>query len=254
MSRSAAPPKKAAAQERHKGRSERSTITPLAPLRDSARRGRALSIRVMLVDEHRMLREALRAVLERAGNIVVVAETDNGIAALGLAREFAPDVVVMDIGLVGMSGIETSRRMLAQNPGIRVLALSAFADQRMVLQMLEAGASGYVGKSAGSEELLRGIRAVAQGETYLHAEAAAAIVDSLRKQLPPGMHSEALGRREREVLQLLASGKTSAQIAEALHIATGTVEVHRRNIMRKLDLHKVAELTRYAIREGLTSV
>lgn len=207
----------------------------------------------MLVDDHRMLREALRGILEKAGDIEVVAEADDGATAIELARTLVPDVVVMDIGLVGMSGIEATRRMLAENTGIKVLGLSTFADRRMVLQMLQAGARGYVVKSAGSEELLRGIRAVALGETYLYAEAAAAIVDSLRKQSPPGMHSETLGRREREVLQLLASGKTSAQIAEALHIATGTVEVHRRNIMRKLDLHNVAELTRYAIREGLTS-
>lgn len=212
-----------------------------------------MSIRLMLVDDHRMLREALRGILEKAGDIEVVAEADDGATAIELARTLVPDVVVMDIGLVGMSGIEATRRMLAENTGIKVLGLSTFADRRMVLQMLQAGARGYVVKSAGSEELLRGIRAVALGETYLYAEAAAAIVDSLRKQSPPGMHSETLGRREREVLQLLASGKTSAQIAEALHIATGTVEVHRRNIMRKLDLHNVAELTRYAIREGLTS-
>lgn len=212
-----------------------------------------MSIRLMLVDDHRMLREALRGILEKAGDIEVVAEADDGATAIELARTLVPDVVVMDIGLVGMSGIEATRRMLAENNGIKVLGLSTFADRRMVLQMLQAGARGYVVKSAGSEELLRGIRAVALGETYLYAEAAAAIVDSLRKQSPPGMHSETLGRREREVLQLLASGKTSAQIAEALHIATGTVEVHRRNIMRKLDLHNVAELTRYAIREGLTS-
>ena len=212
-----------------------------------------MNIRLMLVDDHRMLREALRGILEKAGDIEVVAEADDGATAIELARALVPDVVVMDIGLVGMSGIEATRRMLAENAGIKVLGLSTFADRRMVLQMLQAGARGYVVKSAGSEELLRGIRAVALGETYLYAEAAAAIVDSLRKQSPPGMHSETLGRREREVLQLLASGKTSAQIAEALHIATGTVEVHRRNIMRKLDLHNVAELTRYAIREGLTS-
>ena len=212
-----------------------------------------MNIRLMLVDDHRMLREALRGILEKAGDIEVVAEADDGATAIELARALVPDVVVMDIGLVGMSGIEATRRMLAENAGIKVLGLSTFADRRMVLQMLQAGACGYVVKSAGSEELLRGIRAVALGETYLYAEAAAAIVDSLRKQSPPGMHSETLGRREREVLQLLASGKTSAQIAEALHIATGTVEVHRRNIMRKLDLHNVAELTRYAIREGLTS-
>ena len=208
----------------------------------------------MLVDAQRMLREALRIILGNAGDIILVAEADDGAAALALARKLAPEVVVMDIGLVGMSGIETTRRMLAANPGIKVLGLSAFADQRMVLQMLEAGARGYVDKSAGSEELLRGIRAVAQGGTYLYAQAAEAIVDSLRKRSLQGSRSQTLGRREREVLQLLASGKTSNRIAEALGIATGTVEVHRRNIMRKLDLHNVAELTRYAIREGLTSV
>ena len=213
-----------------------------------------MSIRLMLVDDHRMLREALRIILEKTGDIVLVAEADNGAAALELARERMPDVVVMDIGLADMSGIEATRRMLAENPGIKVLGLSTFADRRMVTQMLEAGARGYIVKSAGSEELLRGIRAVAQGETYLYAEAAAAIVDSLRKHSMQGKQSETLGRREREVLQLLAGGKTSGQIAEALHIAPGTVEVHRRNIMRKLDLHNVAELTKYAIREGLTSV
>ena len=123
----------------------------------------------------------------------------------------------------------------------------------MVLQTLQAGARGYVVKSAGSEELLRGIRAVARGETYLYAEAAAAIVDSLRRPSRRGRQSEALGRREREVLQLLAGGNTSTQIGKSLGIATGTVDVHRRNIMRKLDLHNVADLTRYAIREGLAS-
>ena len=213
-----------------------------------------MSIRLMLVDDHKMLREALRTILEKAGDIVVVAEADDGAAALELARTAAPDLVLMDIGLAGMSGIEATRRMLAENPAIKVLGLSTFADRRMVMQMLEAGATGYVVKSAGSEELLRGIRAVAQGETYLYAEAAAVIVDNMRKQSLQGRQSLRLGRREREVLQLLAGGKTSVQIAEVLGIASGTVEVHRRNIMRKLDLHNVAELTKYAIREGLTSV
>jgi DNA-binding NarL/FixJ family response regulator len=213
-----------------------------------------VSIRLMLVDDYRLLREALRTILEKVGDIELVAEADDGAAALALAREFAPDVVVMGIGLEGMSSLETTRRLLAETPGIKVLALSTPTDPRLVLQMLEAGARGYIAKSAGSEELLRGIRAVAQGETYLYAEAAAAIVDSLRRHAVQGKQNETLGRREREVLQLLASGKTSAQIAEVLHIASGTVEVHRRNIMRKLDLHNVAELTKYAIREGLTSI
>ncbi len=213
-----------------------------------------MSIRLLLVDDHRMLREALRTILEKAGDIAVVAEANNAAAALELAREFEPDVVVMEAGLKGMNGIEATRRMLSQNPRIKVLGLSISADRRTVLQMLEAGARGYIAKSAGSEDLLRGIRAVAQGETYLYPEAAAAVVDSLRKNRPQGKKSETLGKREREVLQLLAGGKTSAQIAAALGIATGTVEVHRRNIMRKLDLHNVAELTRYAIREGLASI
>jgi DNA-binding NarL/FixJ family response regulator len=213
-----------------------------------------MSIRVMLVEDHRMLREALRAILESVADIMLVAEADNGAAALELAREFEPDVVVMNIGLEGMSGIEATRRMLAENPGVKVLGLSTFSDRRMVLQMLEAGARGYIAKSAGSEELLHGIRAVAEGQSYLYAEAAAAIVDSLRKPSPQGRQNDLLGRREREVLQLVASGKASPQIAGELHIATSTVEVHRRNIMRKLDLHNVAELTKYAIREGLTSI
>ena len=212
----------------------------------------AANIRLMLVDDHRMLREALRAILEKAGDIELVAEADNSAAALALAREFAPNVVVMGVGLEGIGGIEAARRMLAENPDIKVLGLAANSDRRTALQMLEAGARGYIEKSAGSEELLRGIRAVARGQSYLYAEAAAAIVDSLRTRAPQGKQGDVLSRREREVLQLLAIGRTSAQIAETLGIATGTVEVHRRNVMRKLDLHNVAELTRYAIRKGLT--
>jgi len=207
----------------------------------------------MLVDDHQLLREGLRAILEKVDDIELVAEAAHGAAALELAREWAPDVVVMEIDLAGMSGIEVTRQMLADKPDVQVLGLCANADPRMILQMLQAGARGYLDKSTGSEELLRGIRALAKGETYLHADASQAIVDSLRERSSARKLGDALGRREREVLQLLASGKTSAQIAEVLNIATGTVEVHRRNIMRKLDLHNVAELTRYAIREGLTS-
>ncbi len=212
-----------------------------------------VNIRLMLVYDHRLLREGLRAILEKAGDIELIAEATDAAAALELARELAPDVVVMEIGLAGMSGIDATRRMHADKSRIKVLGLSANADQRMILQMLQAGARGCLDKSTGSEELLRGIRAVARGETYLHAEASNAIVDSLREQSLGGKRSETLARRECQVLQLLASGKTSVQIAAELGIATGTVEVHRRNIMRKLDVHNVAGLTRYAIREGLTS-
>jgi two-component system NarL family response regulator len=212
-----------------------------------------MNIRVLLVDDHKILREALHSALERESDVLIVGEACDGSEALQLARELKPDIVVMDIGLPLVSGIEVTRRLLRDHPQIHVLALSTFSDRRIVLQMLDAGASGYIVKSAGRDELLRGIRALAQGRTYLCPEVSAIVVDSVRGKKPAEKpHGERLGRREREVLQLLADGRTSPEIAVALHIATSTVEVHRRNIMRKLDLHSVAELTKYAIRNGLT--
>lgn len=213
-----------------------------------------MSIRVMLVDDHKILREALHSVLEREKDIQLLEDANDGNEAQRLARTQKPDVVVMDIGLPSVSGIEVTRRLLREHPDIRVLALSTFSDRRMVLQMLDAGASGYIVKSAGRDELLRGIRALAQGRNYLCPEVSAVVVDSVRsKRADDKPEGERLGRREREVLRLLADGSTSPEIAGTLHIATSTVEVHRRNIMRKLDLHSVAELTKYAIRNGLTS-
>lgn len=213
-----------------------------------------MSIRVLLVDDHKILREALKGVLEREHDIVLVGEASDGAEAINLARTLQPDIVLMDIGMPVMGGIESARNLIAAHQGTKVIALSTFSDRRVVTQMLDAGARGYVVKSAGRDELLRAIRAVAHGRTYLCPESSAALVDSVLARKPaeqPG--SERLGRREREVLKLLADGHTSPKIGETLHIATSTVEVHRRNIMRKLDLHSIAELTKYAIRNGLTS-
>lgn len=213
-----------------------------------------MSIRIMLVDDHKILRDALRTVLEREHDIVLAGEANDGAEALRLIREAEPDVVVMDVGMPNMGGIETTRALLGEHPDLRILALSTFSDRRIVLQMLDAGASGYVVKSAGRDELLRAIRAVAQGRTYLCPDVSAIVVESVCGKKAPDKNGETrLGRREREVLQLLAEGCTSPIIAGRLHIATSTVEVHRRNIMRKLDLHSVAELTKYAVRNGLTS-
>lgn len=211
-----------------------------------------MTIAVMLADDHKILREALRSVLERETDIVVVAETGDGIETLQTAKDKLPNIVVMDIGMPGMGGIEVTRRLQAENPEIRVLALSTFFDRRIVMQMLEAGAGGYVAKSAGGDELLRGIREVAAGRTYLSPEIAAVVIDSARGNKAVD-EREQLGRREREVLALLADGKTSHEIGVRLHIATSTVDVHRRNIMRKLDLHSVAELTKYAVRKGIVT-
>ena len=209
-------------------------------------------IKVMLVDDHKVVREALSSVLQKEADIEVVGEAGDGATALTLIGRLQPEVVVMDIALPDISGIEVTRRLLAVHPQIRVLALSTYFDRRIVTQTLEAGATGYVHKAAGRDELLQGIRALAAGKPYLCQEIAVMLVKSPSGNDELGAESK-LGRREIEVLQLLVDGHTSARIAERLHIATSTVEVHRRNIMRKLDLHSVAELTKYAIREGLIS-
>jgi DNA-binding NarL/FixJ family response regulator len=213
-----------------------------------------MAIRIMLVDDHKILRDALKGVLEREHDIVLVGEANDGAEALKRARELHPEIILMDVGLPIMGGIEVTRAVVAEQPETKVIALSTFSDRRIVLQMLDAGASGYVVKSAGRDELLRAIRSVAHSRTYLCPDASAVLVDSVRgKNATEQPAGDRLGRREREVLQLLAEGHTSPEIGTQLHIATSTVEVHRRNIMRKLELHSIAELTKYAIRNGLTS-
>ena len=206
-------------------------------------------IRLLLADDHNVVREALRAALEKEPDIEVVGEADTGEKALVLVRELSPDVVVMDIAMPGINGIDATRLIVAESPA-RVLALSTHFDRRFVVQMLEAGAIGYVSKSAGRGELLLGIRAAAAGKPYLCQEIAAMLVKSPTGSEESGTETK-LGKREVEVLQLIVEGYTSAEIAARLFIAIGTVDVHRRNIMRKLNLHNVADLTKYAIRQGL---
>ena len=199
-------------------------------------------IRLLLADDHKVVREALRSVLEREPDIEVVGEAGDGEAVLALVCDLLP----------GIDGIEATSRIIASRPGIRVLALSTHFDRRIVTQMLEAGAAGYVNKAAGRDELLQGIRAVAAGKSYLCQEIAVMLIKKPRGSDDGGIATK-LGRREVEVLQLIVEGHTSADIAARLFIAVGTVDVHRRNIMRKLNLHNVAELTKYAIRQELIS-
>lgn len=209
-------------------------------------------IRVLLADDHKIMREALRSVLEQEPDLSIVGEACDGEAALSLARELAPTVVVMDISMPGVDGIEAMRRIGVESPDVRVLALSSHFDRRVITQMLEAGAAGYVSKAAGRDELVQGIRSVAAGKPFLCQEITAVLVRAPTGREEGGAATR-LGRREIEVLQLIVEGRTSAEIAARLFIATGTVEVHRRNIMRKLDLHSIADLTKYAIRQGLIS-
>jgi two-component system NarL family response regulator len=200
-----------------------------------------------------MVREALRVILEQDSSMQVVAEVGDGETALRMAAELAPDVVVMDVALPGQSGIETTRRLLARHPAIKVLALSTYLDRRIIQQMLDVGASGYIAKSAAGAELKQGIRNVVSGRSYLCTEVAALIADGLRERRGNTGQPEpsTLSRREVQVATLLAEGKSAPDIAAELHIAPSTVDVHRRNLMRKLELHNVVELTKYAIRTGL---
>ncbi len=212
-----------------------------------------MTLRIVLADDHQMFRHALRALLEKEPQFEVVAEAASGDELLRIVDGRQVEVVCMDIGMPGMNGIEATRRLLAMRPGLKVIGLSAFADRQFVLDMLNAGASGYVTKAEAGDELLRAIHNVQIGRTYLCPDVAATVTSALLDA--PRLHTATprLTARERQVLQLIAEGLTSARIAEQLHVAPSTVEVHRRNIMRKLDLHSVAELTRYAIRSGISS-
>jgi len=215
-----------------------------------------MKIRVVLADDHQMMREALRSILEEEPDIEVVGESADGHDALNIVRDLKPDVVVLDIAMQVANGIDAAARILTQFPKTRIVALSGFSDSHYVQEMLKAEAIAYVVKTATGNELLRAIRAAAAGETYLCPEAAVTLASNLK----PGHKNSGsyvalqLNRREREVLQLLAEGYRSRGIAGRLFISTVAVEAHRRNIMRKLKLHTVADLTRYAIRGGFTSV
>lgn len=214
-----------------------------------------MNLKILLVDDHRMLREGLNAILADEPDMDVVGQAEDGRSAIRLARELKPDVVIMDIGMRELNGSDATRQIVAENPNLHVVALSTYSDKVHVLGMLEAGATGYVIKSSAYDELRRAIRAVVGGNTYLSPEVAGAVVEAhLETRVRDTENKKELSPREREVLQLIAEGRTSAEIAERLYVSVATVDTHRRNIARKLDRHSVAELTKYAIRAGLTQI
>lgn len=215
-----------------------------------------MSVRVLLVDDHKMMREGLGALLARDKDLEVVGAAPDGRTALDLVRDLAPDVVVMDIGMPDLNGVDATRKIKADHQGVKVIALSMYSDKTHVLHMLQAGAAGYVLKMSAPEELSHAVHEVSAGHTYVSPELAVFV-----EQGPTGPAAKndgsafsLLGAREREVLQLVAEGKTSAETAKDLSISIKTVETHRRNIARKLGLHSTAELTKYAVREGLTTL
>lgn len=212
--------------------------------------------KVILVDDHKIVRDGLRSLLEKQSDMEVIAEAENGRQAVQLAKKLAPQVVIMDVALPDLNGIEAAAQIKAEVPAVKILFLSMHSDRRFVTRALQAGASGYLIKDCAWDELVGAIRSVMAHRTYLSPAVTGVIVEeylqqTTAKQLPE--HS-LLTAREREVLQLIAEGKTTKEIAAHLHVSVKTVETYRRLIMEKLNIHSVAELTKYAVREGLTSL
>ena len=215
-----------------------------------------MSIRILLADDHQLFRDGLRAMLEKETDLEVVAEAENGRSAVEQAGELKPDIVVMDIGMPDLNGMEATRQIASRAPRTKVLGLSMHSDRRFVEGMLKAGASGYLIKDCASEELVRAIRSVAAGQTYLSPAVAGKVAEDYVRLAEGKSISapETLTNREREVLQLVAEGWASKQIADTLGISIKTVDSHRHQMMERLNVHSVAELTKFAIREGLTSL
>jgi DNA-binding NarL/FixJ family response regulator len=208
----------------------------------------------MLAEDHRMFREAVRIPLAAEPDMEIVAETSSGAETLLEVARILPDVLVLDVALPDMSGIEVARQVSMQHCDVRIVALSGYIDRLFVEEMFKSGALAYVVKSAGVEELIDAIRAVMKGDRFVSQDISNLLLQPLHGAGNSGAPPvTVLGKREREVLRLLADGHSSAAIAEALEIAASTVGVHRRNIRHKLGLHTTAELTRYAIREGVIS-
>ncbi|WP_457333506.1 response regulator [Rhizobacter sp. P5_C2] len=219
-----------------------------------------MTLRIVVADDHRLVREALQALLARENDFDVVGLAEDGAAALRLVRQLQPDVLVSDIAMPGLNGIETIRRACAQQETLRVVCLTMHGDQRNVVAALDAGASGYVLKDSSCDELVQAVRLVAAGRIHLSPTLVGVVIDEirLRQRAPAALTSasaaELLTVREREIVQLYAEDLSTQDIADRLHLSARTVATHRENVTRKLGVRGVAGLTRYAMREGLTTL
>lgn len=215
-----------------------------------------MSIKVLLVDDHQIMLQGLRALLEKQPDMEVVAEAGEGRTALRLARDLSPDIIILDVAMPDLNGIETARTIVSDMAGTKIIALSMHSDRRFVVEMLKAGASGYLLKDCALEDLVRAIRVVMANQTYLSPEVAGTVVEEYVRKSPAGDASafSILTPREREVLQLLAEGLSTKKVAARLHVSVKTVETHRQHIMEKLSAGSMADLIKYAVREGITSL
>jgi two-component system, NarL family, response regulator NreC len=218
-----------------------------------------LTIRILIADDHKIVSDGLKAMLQAQPEMEIIAQAANGREAVKLAHKQKPDMVIMDVAMPDLNGLEAVRQILSTNPRVKVIALSMHADRRYVTGMLSAGASGYILKHCAFEELVHAIHIVLANQVYLSPAIAGIVVQELaqskasRSRKSPSA-AQSLTSREREVLQLISEGHSGRDIAQRLHLSVKTIETHRRQMMEKLGIHNVADLTKFAIREGLTSL
>lgn len=211
-----------------------------------------MKIRVLLADDHALVRTGIAMMIRQQSDMEVAGEAENGRDAVAQAKKLTPSIIVMDISMPDLNGIDATHQVAALSPAPKVIALSGHTDRRAVVDILRAGASGYVVKNAAPQELMLAIRTVAAGQVYLSPQIAGGVLEDLRQRGPS--ESSSLSLREREVLQLIAEGKNAKQIAAILKLSKKTVDNHRAHLMEKLNASTLAELIKYAIREGITSI
>jgi DNA-binding NarL/FixJ family response regulator len=234
-------------------RSEHPKDGSTASKKQRSRKG--LSVKILLADDHKIIRDGLRTLIECYSHFKIVAEAEDGRSAVQLCRQLSPDVVLMDISMPYLNGVDATRQILTHLPKTKVIILSLHSSKRLIDAVFASGASGYLLKNCGIEDVFSAIEAVNGGGIYLHPKIAAIVRDgyleAITRQGPPSF--TLLSSREREVLQLIAEGKSSKEIAFSFNLSVKTIEAHRQRIMKKLKIRNIASLTKYAIREGLTS-
>jgi DNA-binding NarL/FixJ family response regulator len=213
-----------------------------------------IKLKILLADDHRLFRDGLRTLLDKQADMEVIGETSDGPQTVTAVLEKKPQIVLMDISMPNLNGIDATRKIVAENTAVRIIILSMHSDQKFVIEALKAGATGYILKDCAVDELTTAIRTVSTGQIYLARAIEDAVIKDYLKLVvnKPDSAFSALSSREREVLQLLARGLSTKETASELNISIKTVETHRKQIMDKLGIHSIAQLTKYAIREGLT--